>query len=192
VVHATISQGAFSMMRRISSALTVLLVSSAFVAANAADANPSDPGWRRTVHRYDVSFDDQGRSTIVFNFELQAVDDKGAEAITQQTFPYNSSANDLTSVDLSILKADGRVVAVDERAVRDQPASADPSSAYDGEERRRIITFPQVAAGDRIKGRLIYTAKRSDFAGEFADDGGAFAERRDRADAGMTLADGLK
>ena len=61
----------------------------------------------------------------MFNFELQAVDDKGAEAITQQAFPYNSSANDLTSVDLSIHKADGRVIAVEERAVRDQPASAD-------------------------------------------------------------------
>jgi len=177
------------MMRRMSSALTVLLVSSAFVAANAADANPSDPGWRRTVHRYDVSFDDRGRSTIVFNFELQAVDDKGAEAIAQQIFPYNSSANDLASVDLSVVKADGRTIAVDERAVRDQPAS---TSAYSSEERHRIITYPQVAAGDRIKGRLIYASKRSDFAGEFADDGGAFTERRDRADAGLTLADGLK
>jgi hypothetical protein len=172
--------------------LAVLLVSSACVAANAADANPNDPGWRRTVHRYDVSFDDRGRSTIVFNFELEAVDDKGAEAIAQQIFLYNSSANDLTSVDLSIVKADGRVITVDERAVRDQPASADSASAYSSEERRRIITFPQVAAGDRIRGRLIYSSKRSDFAGEFADDGGAFAERRDRADAGMTLADGLK
>ena len=32
----------------------------------------------------------------------------------------------------------------------------------------------------------------ADFAGEFADDGGAFAERRDRADAGVALAAGLK
>ncbi len=55
-----------------------------------------------------------------------------------------------------------------------------------------IIPFAHVAAGDRIRGRLIYRSKTADFAGEFADDGGAFAERRDRADAGMTLADGLK
>ena len=71
------------MMRRVYSALTVLLVSSAFVAAKAGDANPGDPGWLRTVSHYNVTFDEQGRSTVVFDFEIQAVDDKGAEAIAR-------------------------------------------------------------------------------------------------------------
>ena len=29
-------------------------------------------------------------STTVFDFEIQALDEKGAEAISQQTFTYNS------------------------------------------------------------------------------------------------------
>jgi hypothetical protein len=180
------------MIGRISSALIVFLISSAFVAANAADANPGDPGWRRTASHSSVTFDEQGRSTIVFDFEIQAVDDKGAEAISQQTFSYNSYLSELSSSDLATLKADGRLIAVDERAIRDQPASADSSSPSFGEERRRIIAYSHVAAGDRIRGRLIYKSKTADFAGEFADDGGAFAERRDRADAGVALAAGLK
>jgi hypothetical protein len=180
------------MIGRISSALMVFLVSSAFVAANAADANPGDPGWRRTVSHYNVTFDAQGRSTIVFDFELQAVDDRGAEAISQQAFAYNSYLSELSSSDLTTLKADGRLIAVDERAIRDQPAFADSSSPSFGEERRRIIAYSHVAAGDRIRGRLIYKSKTADFAGEFADDGGAFAERHDRAEAGMAMADGLR
>ena len=180
------------MIGRISWALMGLLVSSAFVAANAGDANSTDSGWRRTLSHYNVSFDEQGRSTIVFDFEIQAVDDKGAEAISLQTFRYNSDANELAVSDLATLKADGRLIALDERAVRDQPASADSSSSYSSEERRKVIAFSHVAAGDKIRGRVIYKSKRADFAGEFADDGGAFAERRDRADAGLALADGLK
>jgi len=180
------------MIGRISSALMVFLISSAFVAANAADANPGDPGWRRTAGHYNVTFDERGRSTIVFDFEIQAVDDKGAEAISQQAFRYNSEANELSLSDLATLKADGRLIAVDERAIRDQPASTDSTSAYASKERRRIVPYSHVAAGDKIRGRLIYKSKWADFAGEFADDGGAFAERRDRADAGLALASGLK
>jgi hypothetical protein len=180
------------MIGRISSALTVLLFSSAFVAAKAADAQLGEPGWQQTIGRYDVSFDQQGRSTIVFDFEIQAVDDKGAEAISRQTFPYNSYLNELTATDLATLKADGRLIAVDERAIRDQPAASESASPRFDDERRRIIFYPHVAAGDKIRGRVIYKAKRSDFAGEFADDGGAFGERRDRADAGVALAAGLK
>jgi hypothetical protein len=178
------------MIGRISSALMVFLISSAFVAANAADANPGDPGWRRTAGHYNVTFDERGRSTIVFDFEIQAVDDRGAEAISQQAFAYNNDLSELSSSDLATLKADGRLIAVDERAIRDQPAAADSSSF--SEERRRIISYSHVAAGDKIRGRLIYKSKTADFAGEFADDGGAFAERHDRADAGMAMADVLK
>ncbi len=126
------------MIARIYPALLLLLCSS-FVAADAADTTGAhqgsvwvDPGWRRTVSRYSVTFDEQGLSTTVFDFEIQALDEKGAEAISQQTFPYNSYFNELSSSDLATLKADGSVIAVDERAMRDQPATADNSSPYYG------------------------------------------------------------
>jgi TPR repeat protein/transglutaminase-like putative cysteine protease len=163
------------MIARIYPALLLLLVSLSFVAANAADKTGPDqgsswvdPGWRRTLSRYEVTFDEQGLSTTVFDFEIEALDDKGAEAISQQTVTYNSYFSELTLHDLATLKADGSVIAVDERAIRDQPASANTSSPYFDERRRRIVAYSHVAPGDKVKGRLIYKAKRAEFAGEFA------------------------
>jgi TPR repeat protein len=126
-----------------------------------------DPGWRRTVVRYAVTFDERGLSTTVFDFEILALDPKGAEAIAQRVLPYNSYYGDLTVSDLATVKADGSVIAVDPRAVRDQPASADMSSPYFGEERSRVIAYSDVGPGDKVKGRAIYRDKRPRFAGEF-------------------------
>lgn len=127
-----------------------------------------DPGWRRTVARYTLTFDEAGLRTEVFEFEIKALDEKGAEAIAQQSFQYNSYFDDLSSTALATLRADGTVVTVDERAVRDQPASTDSSSPYFDEVRDRIIAFPHVAPGDSIRGRLVYKAKQARFPGEFA------------------------
>ena len=163
------------MTARIVSALLLLLISSILTAANAAgptnaEQGPAwvDPGWRRTVARYHVTFDEQGLSTTVFDFEIRALDEKGAQAIAQQTIPYNSYFTELSSSELATLKADGSSIAVDERAIRDQPASADLSSPYFDELRHRIIAYPHVAVGDRIRGRLVYKAKTARFPGEFA------------------------
>ncbi|MEH2627296.1 transglutaminase-like putative cysteine protease [Bradyrhizobium sp. AZCC 1719] len=163
------------MIERIYSVLLLLLVSSTLVAANAGDRTNTDqgsawvdPGWRRTVARYAVTFDEQGLSTTVFDFEVQALNEKGAEEIAQQRTVYNSYFDELLSSELATVKADGRVIAVDERAVRDQPVSADSSSPYFDETRQRIIAYPHVAPGDKVRGRLTYKAKRPKFAGEFA------------------------
>lgn len=126
-----------------------------------------DPGWRRTVVRYAVSFDEQGLSTTVLDFEILALDQKGAEAISQKVLPYNSYFSELTVSNLATVKADGQVVAVDQRAVRDQPASTDISSPYFDETRDRIISYSDVQAGDKVRGRAVYRDKRARFAGEF-------------------------
>jgi hypothetical protein len=154
-----------TMIARVSSALLLLLVCSNLVAAEVADTTGADqgpvwidPGWRRTVRRYAVSFDEQGLSTTVFDFEIQALDEKGVQAISQQTIAYNSYFDDLVSSDLATVKADGRVIVVDERAIHDQPASADSSSPYFDEQRQRIIAYSNVAPGDKVRGRLIYRA----------------------------------
>jgi len=163
------------MIERIVSALFLSLISPFLVVAHAAETTNAvqgpvwvDPGWRRTVSRYTVTFDEQGLSTTVFEFEIQALDEKGAQAISQQSLSYNSYFNELTSSDLATVKADGSVIVVDERAVRDQPASADSSSPYFDEQRQRIIAYPHVVAGDKVRGRLITQAKRPMFGGEFA------------------------
>jgi TPR repeat protein len=161
------------MIARIHTALLLLLILPTYGnATDAAAAHPAsawvDPGWRQTVNRYTVTFDEQGLSTTVVDFEYEALDEKGALATAQQTFPYNSYFDELSSGDLATVKADGSVIAVDARAIRDQPVSTDTSSPYFDERRQRIIAYSQVAPGDKVRGRLIYKAKRPEFAGEFA------------------------
>src|SRR5689334_6005247 len=127
-----------------------------------------DPGWRRTVVRYAVTFDERGLSTTVFDFEILALDPKGAEAIGQKVLSYNSYYAELAVSDLATVKADGKVIAVDPRAVLDQPASVDTSSPYFEEERNRVITYSDVGPGDKVRGRAVYRDKRPRFGGEFA------------------------
>lgn len=161
------------MIRRALWPLLLLLIASA-IPAGAAGINRGskpvwvDPGWRRIVARYAVTFDKRGLSTTVFEYEILAIDPHGAEAISQQVISYNSFFNELVTADLTTIKADGRVIAVDERAVHDQPASIDRSSPYFDEQRERIIAYSDVASGDKVRGRVIYKDKRPMFEGQFA------------------------
>jgi TPR repeat protein len=160
------------MIARVVWPLLVLLTCAAGVPpAGAAERDSPlswvDPGWRRTVVRYAVTFDERGLSTTVFDFEILALDPKGAEAIAQKVLSYNSYYGELTVSDLATVKADGKIIAVDSLAVRDQPASADTSSPYFGEERNRLIAYSDVGPGDKIKGHAVYRDKRPRFGGEF-------------------------
>jgi TPR repeat protein len=162
------------MIARIFWPLLLLLIASASIPAGAAETKHGfepvwvDPGWRRTLARYAITFDEQGMSTTVFDFEIQALDQKGVEAISQQVFGYNSYFEELVASDLATVKADGRVIAADERAIHDEPASTDVSSPYFDEQRKRIIAFSDVAPGDKVRGRIVSRDKRPLFPGEFA------------------------
>jgi TPR repeat protein/transglutaminase-like putative cysteine protease len=139
---------------------------------SAASANDSthwiDPGWRRTMARHTITFDEKGMKTDVVEYEIQVLDEKGVEAIAQQTVDYNSYFDDV-SVDLfSTIKSDGRVISGDERAIKDQPYSSDTSSPYFDERRVKIIAFSDVAPGDKVRARLTYSSRRPEFPGQFA------------------------
>src|SRR6476620_3789412 len=90
--------------------LLLLLIASTLVPARAAEigrgSEPAwvDPGWRRTVVRYAITFDAEGMSTSVLDFEILARDRKGAEAISQRVFSYNSYFDELTAGDLATVK----------------------------------------------------------------------------------------
>lgn len=98
------------MIGRICFALFLSLIPPTII-ANAAETSSTDqgpvwvdPGWRRTISRYTVTFDEQGLSTTVFEFEIRALDEKGARAISQQSFSYNSYFSELTCNDLATLQ----------------------------------------------------------------------------------------
>ena len=129
----------------------------------------ADPGWRETSSHYDVSFDRAGLSTTVHDFEFKALDGEGAQAIALKVIPYDSTFESLEVEDLVTVKSGGRVIAVDARAVKDQPSSTDVTSPYFDERRVKIVAFPSVAAGDSVKGRYRLTGRRARLPGAFAD-----------------------
>ena len=160
------------MIARLVWPLLVLLITAAGFSPNAVanpDSAPSwiDPGRRRTVVRYAVAFDEKGLSTTVLDFEILALDQKGAEAISQKVLSDNSYFSELTVGDLATVKAGAQVIAINARAVRDQPASADISSPYFEETRNRIIAYSDVQAGDKVRRRAVYNDKRPRFAAQF-------------------------
>src|SRR5215216_4886515 len=161
--------------RAVAVALLTLFLSGELLAQSQAPAEQVDgggwidPGWRRTLARYTVTFDESGSSSTTLEFEMLLTDAKALKTVSQQTFGYNSYFQQLKLSDLATIKADGRIIPVDERAINDQPAFADPSSPYYDDRRIRTIAYRDVAPGDKVKGRLIYSDKRPLFPGEYAD-----------------------
>ena len=78
-----------------------------------------DPGWRETTSRIDVEFDRSGLSDTVQAFELKAVDEAGARAIAGRRCPSHPAYPTTTIEARATDKADGRVIPVDFRAVKD-------------------------------------------------------------------------
>jgi len=164
------------MIRRLLAiALLTLFLPRELLAQSQAPAEPAagsewiDPGWRRPIARHIITFDESRLSRAIFEFEILLNEAKGLKAVAQQTFRYNSYFQQLSLSNLATIKADGRIIPVDERAINDQPAFADPSSPYYDEQRIRTIAYPDVAPGDKVRGRLVYSDKRPLFQGEYAD-----------------------
>ena len=159
---------------RIFVSVLIFLAGCWIVEARAADgpvasATWIDPGWRRVLAHYTVTFDDQGMSTTVYEFEYQALEEKGVSYIAQMSFGYDSYFEDLSVADLATVKADGTIIGVNGEAVRDQPASTDTSSPYFDERRIRLIAYSNVSVGDKVRGKLTFVAKRPVLLGEFAE-----------------------
>lgn len=126
-----------------------------------------DPGWRPIVNRQTIRFEENGASTYDFEFEMLALDERGARALAQQVFQYDDYFTEFSLRDLATVKADGRIMPIDPRAVSDQSAGVDPSSPYFAEYRAKVVAYSDIQPNDRIRGRIVSKSKRIAFPGEF-------------------------
>ncbi len=127
-----------------------------------------DPGWRRPVAREIDVFEENGLAARSFELEYLALDERGARAIAQGVYGYNSYFSDLTIIEAATVKADGRVIAVDANAIKDQDSGTNPASPYFDEYRIRLVAYPDVQPGDRIRIRWKTVDKSAILPGEFA------------------------
>jgi len=103
----------------------------------------------------------------VLDFEVLALDQKGRRAISQRVFSVQQL---LLRIDPGTCDREGdrRVIA----ATRVRSATSrigDISSPID-ERRKRIVAFPD-SLQRQVRGRIVYTARRPEFPGEFAATG---------------------
>src|SRR5580698_2908926 len=107
---ATMGRAVGVMFAHIVEALVFLLL--ALVLGAPDKINPQqgaawvDPGFRRTVARYAVTFDEKGLSTTDFDFEIEVRDENGIKAFARQSFVYGSDWTELTTDRFATVKAD--------------------------------------------------------------------------------------
>jgi transglutaminase-like putative cysteine protease len=122
---------------------------------NAADLVPQPPLIIVAAdNAYDVAAD--GTYAQTYHFEFRPTNDAAARHEGQQAITYSPSLEDLTILEAYTKKADGRVIPVPSSAIHDQLPFASADLAAFGDQRQKVIVFPDAAGGDT----LVYTWRR--------------------------------
>jgi hypothetical protein len=101
--------------------------------------------------------------TVEYRIGTQAA----AEELAQQRVPVNEHFNELQIVEAVTLKADGRRLPVHVDKIMTKASGDDGEALFEADETIRIIIFPDVAPGDRIRYVVRYRAKKPWLPGGF-------------------------
>ncbi|HEX3348064.1 MAG TPA: DUF3857 and transglutaminase domain-containing protein, partial [Acetobacteraceae bacterium] len=116
-------------------------------------------------NRYDVQTD--GSYVQTYHFEFEPTNDASARREAQQSIPYSPALEDLRVVEAFTRKPDGRVIHVDPSAIRDVLPWSTPDLALFGDQRQKVIVFPEVAGGDTLAYTWRRIVKHPIFPGQF-------------------------
>jgi transglutaminase-like putative cysteine protease len=103
---------------------------------------------------YDVARD--GSYTQTYHFEFRPTNDAAARREGQQAISYSPSLEDFSILDAYTRKPDGRMLSVAPESIHDQLPFAAHDLASFGDQRQKVIVFPDAAGGDT----LVYTWRR--------------------------------
>ena len=101
--------------------------------------------------------------TVEYQIGTQAA----AEDLAQQRVGVNEHFDDLQIVEAATLKADGRRLDVPPGKIMKKSSSDDGEALFDADETIRIIIFPDVSPGDRIRYVVRYRGKKPWLPGGF-------------------------
>jgi transglutaminase-like putative cysteine protease len=104
--------------------------------------------------------------TVEYRIGTQAA----AEELAQERISVNEHFDDLQIVEAATLKADGRRLDVPPGRIMTKSSSDDGEALFDADETIRIIIFPDVSPGDRIRYVARYRAKKPWLPGGFEID----------------------
>jgi hypothetical protein len=137
------------------------------MAAQAQTSIP--PPLHMTLFTSDIIVDAKGLETDTIHLEEQATN-AAAQDMGQLPISYSEAMEDIDIREAYTLKADGRKLAVDAKAIFTQlPSGASQEPMFD-DMRQKNIVFPDVEAGDSIAVSYVVHARQSVLPGQYFSD----------------------
>jgi transglutaminase-like putative cysteine protease len=121
--------------------------------------------YRHLAYEYDVQAD--GRYTETIHGEIRANNSAAASNIGQVPLGFSESLEDLTIGAAYTLKANGKKLPVDPRAIFAQLQPGSPDVALFNDQKQKVIIFPDVGAGDSVVWTSTIHTKQPLLRGEF-------------------------
>ncbi|MGA7674096.1 MAG: tetratricopeptide repeat protein [Rhizomicrobium sp.] len=153
-------------IRRLAAAFFAISISAGACIAADDKAQTTEPVTAKLI-THDVQVAADGSSIQTVHAELRASNDAAAMQISQVSFPFDASMQDVQVVEAHTLKPDGTTVAVDASAIFEQLPPGQPQIPMFTGQRVKVIVFPQFAAGDTAVYTVKITAKHPFFEGQF-------------------------
>ncbi len=114
----------------------------------------------------DIVVASDGSFTQTLHIETHAGNDAAAQRVSQASYPFDATMQDLSVVEAHTLKADGKTVPVEASAVYDQMPTGQQAQMLTS-RRSKVIVFPQFAAGDTAVYTIKIVTKQPYFEGQF-------------------------
>ena len=121
----------------------------------------------RDVVTHDVRADGSDRETTEYVFRIetpQGISDNGAQRIS-----YRSSVDDVESIEASTIKPDGTEIKIPESAIRTQDEDSDGGATEFSDTKYKVIVFPAVEVGSRVRVRATINHRTAPFPKFFAN-----------------------
>jgi len=103
----------------------------------------------------DAALHPDGLEEVVSHVEMQATNDSAAHGIGQQPLYFSESMQKLEILEAYTLKADGRKLPIDTKAIFPQSPPGSPQIPMFNDQKLYMLVFPDVQAGDAT----VYTTK---------------------------------
>jgi transglutaminase-like putative cysteine protease len=137
-------------------------------AATAADTG-TDPSMviEKYIQHFTVNLD--GSYTLTVDNVKTIAQQRAVQAHGQYYIVYNTTLDEVVSVEAYTEKPDGRRVTVQAEQIKDQQESVSSDAPMFQDTRMKIVVFPDVAVGDQLAVRYVVKRNTPLFPGQFED-----------------------
>jgi hypothetical protein len=121
-----------------------------------ASADPGPAFFKKFI--VDATVHPDGLDEVVSHIEMQATNDAAAHGLAQQPIYFSESMQKVEIIEAYTLKADGRKLPVDTKAVFPQAPPGSPQIPMFNDQKLYMLVFPDVSAGDAT----VYTTRTTE------------------------------